>query len=251
MAGGGVSGRGGRTRGLASHKRKNHAVGKPAPPTPFPASCEVAGRGGNRAIVRVGDLYGRVISRSRSPTIPTSPQDPQARSRPKHRKLPCLVRSGQPDSRIAKMKDGGTHMAHKAEHAVDLSSGALLAVTLQAADQGETTTPLIATDPAKLGFRPVPLVRSFVRVASHKLRTTQNKTLWRKLQDQLGESASTRPNKSQGRLALATSDTVGTRRSAASSSTDATRWHLLQRRAKPARPGMNQLSRSAGRTHST
>ena len=45
-----------------------------------------------------------------------------------------------PDARIAKMKDGRTHLAHKAEHAVDLSSGALLAVTLQAADQGDTTT---------------------------------------------------------------------------------------------------------------
>jgi transposase len=38
------------------------------------------------------------------------------------------------------MKDGSTHMAHKAEHAVDLSTGALLAVTLQGADQGDTTT---------------------------------------------------------------------------------------------------------------
>ena len=45
-----------------------------------------------------------------------------------------------PDARIAKMKDGSTHMAHKAEHAVDLSSGALLAVTLQGADEGDTTT---------------------------------------------------------------------------------------------------------------
>ena len=44
------------------------------------------------------------------------------------------------DARIAKMKDGSTHMAHKAEHAVDLSSGALLAVTVQGADQGDTTT---------------------------------------------------------------------------------------------------------------
>jgi len=44
------------------------------------------------------------------------------------------------DARIAKMKDGSTHMAHKAEDTVDLSSGALLAVTLQAADQGDTTT---------------------------------------------------------------------------------------------------------------
>jgi transposase len=45
-----------------------------------------------------------------------------------------------PDARVAKMKDGSTHLAHKAEHAVDLSSGALLAVTLQGADQGDTTT---------------------------------------------------------------------------------------------------------------
>ena len=44
------------------------------------------------------------------------------------------------DARIAKMKDGSTHLAHKAEHAVDLSSGALLAVTAQGADQGDTTT---------------------------------------------------------------------------------------------------------------
>src|SRR6266852_4916541 len=45
-----------------------------------------------------------------------------------------------PDARITKMKDGRTHLAHKAEHAVDLSSGALLAVTLQPANSGDTTT---------------------------------------------------------------------------------------------------------------
>jgi transposase len=38
------------------------------------------------------------------------------------------------------MKDGRTHLAHKAEHAVDLASGAVVAVTLQAADLGDTTT---------------------------------------------------------------------------------------------------------------
>ncbi len=38
-----------------------------------------------------------------------------------------------PDARIAKMKDGSTHMA-------SLSSGALLAATLQGADEGGTTT---------------------------------------------------------------------------------------------------------------
>jgi transposase len=45
-----------------------------------------------------------------------------------------------PDARITKMKDGRTHLAHKAEHAVDLSSGAVLAVTVQAANEGDTTT---------------------------------------------------------------------------------------------------------------
>jgi transposase len=44
------------------------------------------------------------------------------------------------DSRITKMKDGRTHLAHKAEHAVDLETGAVLAVTLQPADQGDTAT---------------------------------------------------------------------------------------------------------------
>jgi transposase len=45
-----------------------------------------------------------------------------------------------PDARIAKMKDGTTHLAHKAEHAVDMETGAVIAVTVQAADQGDTTT---------------------------------------------------------------------------------------------------------------
>jgi transposase len=44
------------------------------------------------------------------------------------------------DARIAKMKDKRTHLAHKAEHAVDLDTGAVVAVTLQGADQGDTTT---------------------------------------------------------------------------------------------------------------
>ena len=45
-----------------------------------------------------------------------------------------------PEARVTKMKDGSTHLAYKAEHGVDLSSGALLAVTIQGADKGDTTT---------------------------------------------------------------------------------------------------------------
>ena len=45
-----------------------------------------------------------------------------------------------PDAKITKMKDGRTHLAHKAEQAVDLETGAIVGVTVQDADAGDTTT---------------------------------------------------------------------------------------------------------------
>ena len=45
-----------------------------------------------------------------------------------------------PDAKITKMKDGRTHLAHKAEHAVDMTHGAIVSVTLQPADRGDTTS---------------------------------------------------------------------------------------------------------------
>jgi transposase len=45
-----------------------------------------------------------------------------------------------PDAKITKMKDGRTHLAHKAEHAVDVDTGAIVAVTVQPADEGDTST---------------------------------------------------------------------------------------------------------------
>jgi transposase len=50
------------------------------------------------------------------------------------------VNPHDPDARITKMKDGRTHLAHKAEHAVDMETGAVVAVTLQEAHLGDTTT---------------------------------------------------------------------------------------------------------------
>jgi len=50
-----------------------------------------------------------------------------------------------PDAKVTKMKDGRTHLAHKAEHAVDMETGALIAVTVQGADEGDTTTILETT----------------------------------------------------------------------------------------------------------
>ena len=50
------------------------------------------------------------------------------------------VNPNDPDAKVTKMKDGRTHLAHKAEHAVDLDTGAIVAVTLTGADRGDTTT---------------------------------------------------------------------------------------------------------------
>jgi transposase len=45
-----------------------------------------------------------------------------------------------PDAKITKMKDGRTHLAHKAEHAIDLETGAIVGITVQGADEGDTAT---------------------------------------------------------------------------------------------------------------
>ena len=50
------------------------------------------------------------------------------------------VSATDPDARIARMKDGTTHLAYKPEHAVDLDTGAIVAAEIHAADEGDTTT---------------------------------------------------------------------------------------------------------------
>ena len=45
-----------------------------------------------------------------------------------------------PDARIAKMKDGTTHLAYKAEHVLDLETEAILAAEIYQADQADTQT---------------------------------------------------------------------------------------------------------------
>jgi transposase len=45
-----------------------------------------------------------------------------------------------PDAKITELKDGRTHLAHKAEHAVDLDTGAVVGVTVQDADKGDAET---------------------------------------------------------------------------------------------------------------
>jgi len=45
-----------------------------------------------------------------------------------------------PEAKIAKLKDGRTHLAYKPEHAVDLDTGVIVAAVLHPADNGDTRT---------------------------------------------------------------------------------------------------------------
>jgi transposase len=62
------------------------------------------------------------------------------RKRPKKGSNDDWTHPLDPDAKITKLKDGRTHLAHKAEHAVDLETGAVVAVTVQGADEGDTAT---------------------------------------------------------------------------------------------------------------
>jgi len=50
------------------------------------------------------------------------------------------INANDPSARITRMKDGRTKLAYKAEHAVDLVDGAVLAVTIQPGDRGDTAS---------------------------------------------------------------------------------------------------------------
>ena len=99
-----------------------------------------------RSIVRrdTGESYEEFLRRlARASGIATPTREDLARLDRKRKKRMSNEEWKSPadeDARIAKMKDGRTHLAHKAEHAVDLDTGAVVAVTLQEADQGDTTT---------------------------------------------------------------------------------------------------------------
>lgn len=99
-----------------------------------------------RSIVRrdTGDSYQAfLIGLAKASGIDTPTREDLARLDRKRKKKTSnkdWTNPHDPDAKVTKMKDGRTHLAHKAEHAVDLETGAIVAVTLQGADQGDTTT---------------------------------------------------------------------------------------------------------------
>jgi transposase len=75
--------------------------------------------------------------------IPTPTREDLARIDRKRRKKGSnseWVNPHDPDAQITKMKDGSTHLSHKQEHAVDMESGAVVAVTLHGGAEGDTST---------------------------------------------------------------------------------------------------------------
>jgi transposase len=99
-----------------------------------------------RSIVRrdTGESYQAFLTRlAHASGIKTPTREALARLDRKRKKKTSnkdWMSPADPDAKVTKMKDGSTHLAHKAEHAVDLDTGAIVAVTLQGADEGDTTT---------------------------------------------------------------------------------------------------------------
>jgi len=99
-----------------------------------------------RSIVRrdTGERYEEFLTRlAKESGIETPTREQLAkldRKRPKKGSNDDWTNPHDPDARIAKMKDGRTHLAHKAEHAVDMETGAIVAITLHGADEGDTAT---------------------------------------------------------------------------------------------------------------
>ena len=102
-----------------------------------------------RSIVRrdTGESYAGVSGGSREglgAPIETPTREGLARLDRKRKKKTSnkdWTNPHDPDAKVTKMKDGPhASGAAKAEHAVDMETGAIVAVTLQGADVGDTTT---------------------------------------------------------------------------------------------------------------
>ena len=97
-----------------------------------------------RSIVRrdSGESYDEFLTElARASGIETPTREELAKvdkKRPKKGSNKDWEHPHDPAARITKMKDGRTHMAHKVEHAVDMDTQAIVAVTLPSADEGDT-----------------------------------------------------------------------------------------------------------------
>ena len=73
-----------------------------------------------------------------------------------------------PDARIAKMKDGTTHLAYKAEHVVDLKTEVILAAEIYHANQADTATLTQSVAQAQQNLDEAEIYRDIEKVAADK-----------------------------------------------------------------------------------
>ena len=96
-----------------------------------------------KSIVRrdTGEHWGEYIKRLAEEEGVENPSDEDARRLDRKRKKSVSNdewgSETDPDSRIAKMKDGRTHLAYKAEHAVDLDTDLVVAASVYRADHSD------------------------------------------------------------------------------------------------------------------
>src|SRR5262245_20898544 len=104
-----------------------------------------------RSIVRrdTGESYQRFLARLATASgLKTPSREALARLDRRRKKRTSnaeWVNPSDPDAKVTQLKDGRRHLAHKVEHAVDLDTGALVALTLHGADVGDTTSVLATT----------------------------------------------------------------------------------------------------------
>ncbi len=107
-----------------------------------------------KSIVRrdTGESWGEYIKRLAEEEGVEDPSDDDARRLDRKRKKTVSneewVSKTDPDSRIAKMKDGRTHLAYKAEHVVDLDTDLVVAASIYRADHSDYDSAAVTLDDA-------------------------------------------------------------------------------------------------------
>jgi hypothetical protein len=107
-----------------------------------------------KSIVRrdTGEGWGEYIKRLAEEEGVEDPSDEDARRLDRKRKKSVSneewASKTDPESRIAKMKDGRTHLAYKAEHAVDLDTDLVVAASVYRADHSDSESAANTLDDA-------------------------------------------------------------------------------------------------------
>lgn len=110
-----------------------------------------------------------------------------------------------PDARIAKMKDGTTHLAYKPEHAIDLQTGAMLGVNIYPADQGDTaclpeTLDIVTENLNNLGDDPPELLCVVTDKGYHKAELIKGVNLEQEITTYIPERQTNQRRKWRGDL---------------------------------------------------